>query len=44
MPWCPKCETEYREGILTCADCGSTLVENLNLNIDFLKAFLIDVQ
>ena len=30
MPWCPKCETEYREGILTCADCGSTLVENLN--------------
>ena len=30
MPWCPKCETEYREGILTCADCGSTLVEELN--------------
>ena len=30
MPWCPKCETEYREGILTCADCGSTLVDNLN--------------
>ena len=29
MPWCPKCETEYREGILTCADCGSTLVEEL---------------
>ena len=30
MPWCPKCETEYREGILTCADCGSALVEDLN--------------
>ena len=29
MPWCPKCETEYREGILTCADCGSTLVAEL---------------
>ena len=29
MPWCPKCETEYREGILTCADCGSALVEEL---------------
>lgn len=29
MPWCPKCETEYREGILTCADCGSVLVDEL---------------
>ena len=34
MPWCPKCETEYREGILTCADCGSTLVEELNASED----------
>lgn len=30
MPWCPKCETEYREGIEKCADCGSTLVKSLN--------------
>lgn len=30
MPWCPKCETEYREGILICSDCGSTLVDNLS--------------
>lgn len=30
MPWCPKCETEYREGITICADCGSTLVEDLS--------------
>lgn len=29
MPWCPKCETEYREGILVCADCGTALVEEL---------------
>ena len=34
MPWCPKCETEYREGILVCADCGSTLVENLSVSKD----------
>ena len=31
MPWCPKCETEYREGITVCADCGSQLVEDLTL-------------
>ena len=34
MPWCPKCETEYREGILICADCGSALVEDLNSKIE----------
>ena len=30
MPWCPKCETEYRDGITVCADCGSVLVEDLS--------------
>lgn len=29
MSWCPKCKAEYREGITVCADCGSTLVEEL---------------
>lgn len=33
MPWCPKCETEYREGITACADCGSELVEDLSDNL-----------
>jgi len=27
MPWCPKCKTEYREGITHCADCKVELVE-----------------
>lgn len=30
MPWCPKCETEYRDGITVCADCGSALVDELS--------------
>ena len=29
MPWCPKCKSEYREGIVKCADCKIDLVEEL---------------
>ena len=29
MPWCPKCKTEYQEGIEVCADCGTPLVDEL---------------
>ena len=29
MAYCPKCKTEYRDGIETCADCGAALVEKL---------------
>ena len=29
MPWCPKCKTEYRDGVTTCPDCGSRLVDHL---------------
>ncbi len=26
MPWCPKCKTEYIDGIVKCADCNTHLV------------------
>ncbi len=29
MPYCPKCESEYREGISDCADCKVALVKEL---------------
>jgi hypothetical protein len=29
MPYCPKCRCEYDEGVKTCYDCGSELVDVL---------------
>jgi len=28
--FCPQCESEYREGFTTCADCGVALVDTLS--------------
>lgn len=32
MPWCPKCNMEYREGIKECVDCGTELVDDATEN------------
>lgn len=32
MPWCPKCNIEYLEGIKECADCGTELVDDATEN------------
>jgi hypothetical protein len=29
MPWCPKCKTEYEDGIKECVDCKEELVDDL---------------
>ena len=28
MPYCPKCDMEFIEGITICSDCGGPLVES----------------
>jgi len=30
MAWCPKCKTEYKEGVTHCSDCHSELIDDYN--------------
>ncbi|MFA6808517.1 MAG: hypothetical protein WCR27_05950 [Eubacteriales bacterium] len=44
MPWCPKCKTEYREEIQICSDCGSDLVEKLDVEEEYEDKEYIQYQ
>ena len=39
--FCPRCETEYREGFETCSDCNVGLVESLEPEEGPLPASLV---
>jgi hypothetical protein len=39
MPWCPKCNAEYQEGYTECSDCGVTLVDNLEEEVELVPFF-----
>ena len=32
--WCPKCRTEYQDGVTVCSDCGTELVEGTEEEFD----------
>ncbi len=39
MAWCPKCRSEYREGIKVCAECGVELVDELPEEEEYYEGF-----
>lgn len=42
--WCPKCKSEYRDGYLVCAECGSPLVEVLPSEPELDPVFLTKTE
>ena len=34
--WCPKCRTEYQDGVTVCSDCGTELVEGTEEEFDIV--------
>ncbi len=42
MPWCPKCKSEYREGVTYCEDCKVDLVESLSGEQELVDLALLE--
>lgn len=38
MAWCPKCKSEYTEGVTRCPDCDVELVDTLSLKEELLDS------
>ena len=41
MPYCPKCDMEFMEGVTACTDCGGPLLdsrEDVEKTMTFLTA------
>ena len=43
MPWCPKCQNEFVDGVTHCNDCGEPLVEQLQTT-DIETAEIADIE
>lgn len=37
MPYCPKCDMEFVEGVLTCSDCGEALYESKEVALEEME-------
>lgn len=37
MPWCPKCKTEFQEGVSVCSDCKVPLVDELDITDSYVE-------
>lgn len=42
--FCPKCKSEYQEGIMQCVDCGCSLVEKLESTDDLPEETVIEMM
>ncbi len=42
MPWCPKCKSEYREGVTYCEDCKVDLVDIISNEPELVDLALIE--
>lgn len=42
MAWCPKCKSEYEEGVVLCSECKIELVDNLEDIVEYI--YLVTIR